>query len=180
MKDITVESIRRIFDYNPDTGNLIRKNKDNYSHGYKPSCMGKIAGNYNDQGYIRVYVLGNSYRAHRLIWAWVYGYWPENDIDHINGCRSDNRLSNLREATCSENMRNAKKYKSNSSGTTGVVYDKKTDKYVAQIMVNYKKIILGNFYSIELAIKARRKAEEEYFGKFSRHYKSESISLEVI
>ena len=167
MKGITVESIRRIFDYDPNTGKLFRKNKDNYSRGYKPSYIGKVAGNCNDHGYIRVHVLGNSYRAHRLIWAWAYGYWPENDIDHINGCKSDNRLCNLREATRSENMRNVNNRKNNSSGVTGVMYDKKTGKYMAHITVNYEQIVLGYFYLIELAIKARKEAEEEYFGEFN-------------
>lgn len=67
MKGITVESIRRIFDYDPNTGKLIRKNKDNYSRGYKPSYIGKVAGNCNDHGYTRVHVLGNSYRVASLM-----------------------------------------------------------------------------------------------------------------
>jgi len=88
------------------------------------------------------------------------------EIDHINGNTLDNRKKNLRIVTHKQNMRNQRKLPSNNtSGHIGVTWNKINKNWVAQIKINKKNIRLGSFYNIDDAVKARRNAEEKYFGK---------------
>ena len=93
------------------------------------------------------------------------------DIDHIHGkeTRNDNRKSNLRIASRSQNSMNVGIRKTNTSGVTGVTWDKKRNKWRASIRYNNKNINLGRFNPDEFdkAVDARKKAEEKYFGEFS-------------
>ena len=92
----------------------------NKSVSNKPS--GRVAGAVRPNGYICVSVGGRKWYAHRLAWFLVYGEEPQGQIDHINGDRADNRISNLRVVTCSENLENQRRPRSNnSSGFLGVV-----------------------------------------------------------
>ena len=86
--------------------------------------------------------------------------------DHINGDKSDNRKSNLRKCTQNQNSKNVKVKKNNKTGFPGVRQDK-FGKWTVEIMVNRKKIFLGNFDSKFEAINVRRLAELEYFGEFA-------------
>lgn len=91
-------------------------------------------------------------------------------IDHINGNRLDNRKSNLRICTQQQNNMNRKIMKNNTSGVTGVHWDKRINKWVSRIWYKNKEIFLGNYNNIEDATRARMKAEIKYFGKYSRNY----------
>ena len=91
-------------------------------------------------------------------------------VDHINRDTYDNRKSNLRICTNQENNRNKGLYSHNSSGCTGVVWDKARNKWKAQIVVNDKCIFLGRFDEKEDAITARRLAEIKYFGEYRDFY----------
>lgn len=82
--------------------------------------------------------------------------------DHINGDRLDNRKANLRTCTASQNQRNRFKMRKNTSGVRGVSFDKSRSKFAAYIKVDYRKIHLGRFSSLEEATKSRRKAEQIY------------------
>ena len=90
-------------------------------------------------------------------------------VDHKHGkeTRNDNRKNNLRIATYSNNACNHKIYKDSTSGVTGVNWNKRANKWRARISVNYKRINLGDFVNFEDAVKARKKAEEKYFGEWS-------------
>ena len=88
-------------------------------------------------------------------------------VDHVNRDRLDNRKDNLRICTSHENRMNSGKNRNNTSGTTGISWDKTYKKWEAYINYNYKKIILGYFDVIEDAIEARRQAEIDYFGEFA-------------
>ena len=92
----------------------------------------------------------------------------KNDIDHINGIPYDNRKSNLRECTHSQNMKNMKLPLNNTSGDKGVYYRKDRDTWMAKIFVDGKKIHLGSFKNKEDAIKVIKQAEEKYFKEFNR------------
>ena len=95
---------------------------------------------------------------------------PDNLVpDHIHGydSRNDNRKSNLRIATSSQNSMNRKLQSNNSSGERGVYLNKNTNKWYVQITLNNKTINLGSYENFNDAVKIRQEAEKEYFGEYS-------------
>jgi hypothetical protein len=92
----------------------------------------------------------------------VHGRWPETEIDHINGVGNDNRPDNLREATHQLNLHNSVKGKRNTSGFLGVGWDRRKEKWRAQITVEWKNVFLGYFATKEEAYRAYLKAREVY------------------
>ena len=122
----------------------------------------------NDKGYIVTsdYNEKGVMSLHRLVMNFPN---PKYDIDHINGesSRYDNRKSNLRVCSHSQNMMNAKIRSDNTSGVKGVSWFSKGNKWSAYIFVDKKKIHLGLFTEFEEAVAARKEAEEKYFGEFS-------------
>lgn len=158
----SVELIQFLFSYDPETGNVYWKAKGSGRIKKKP------AGTLEKSGYIGILINGQRIRAHRIAWVVQHGKWPADQIDHINGNPSDNRLSNLREATNLQNGKNCKVKKSNSSGFPGICFEKFTNKWKAYIKVNYKNISLGRYLSIDDAVLARKQAEEKYFGEWNR------------
>ena len=125
---ISADELRRIFDYDPETGHFTWVVKT-----HPKVTIGKIAGRRDRKGYIEIKVHNRFYRAHRLAWLYVYGEWPRDQIDHINGVRDDNRISNLREATSAQNCSNKGMSKNNTSGFKGVSWYKPTSKWGARI-----------------------------------------------
>lgn len=117
------------------------------------SPAGSLAdGKFDTHGYRVVRVGGNEHRAHRLAWYMSHGEWPPADIDHINGDRADNRLSNLRLATRQQNLRNARISSRSSSGAKGV---HPSGRYWAvALRVDGKKRHVGTFETKELAAEA--------------------------
>ena len=92
---------------------------------------------------------------------------PHQHVDHINKNKADNRKRNLRCCNPIENDRNRGKYSTNTSGITGVHFDKQRKRWVASITYNNKRIFIGRFYSKEDAIKARLEREIMLFGEFA-------------
>lgn len=146
----TIDELKKKLSYNKDDG-LFTWNKS-----------GKIAGSYDKKGYIIIQVDGKNYRAHRLAIAFIHGFFPTQEIDHINQIVSDNRIDNLREVDAKENSRNSTKYKTNKSGQTGVYFNKKICKWISYIMIDYKQIVLGSFIEFHEAVNARKNAEVLY------------------
>ena len=144
---LTQERLNSLYNYDPDTGFLVRKKyKSRREHKGKQ-------GNY-----VYVTIDGKCLPAHRLIWMMVYGHWPD-EIDHINGNRTDNRLCNLRNVTGLENKRNKCIQKNNTSGVTGVSWSTESKKLVVRIQVKGKYLYLGSFINKEDAIATRKVAE---------------------
>ena len=110
---LTQSEVKRLFDFNAETGVVTRL----VTRGYRAKA-GDTVGSINDRGYMTVKIINSTYMLHRVIWLWVYGEFPPNDIDHINGDRADNRLVNLRAVTRQENMKNRCLSKNNKSGTS--------------------------------------------------------------
>lgn len=113
----------------------------------------------NTSGYKSGNLLGKRYLAHRVIWLLCHKDWPEGTLDHINGIRTDNRLSNLRLATLSENAQNRKTPSVNTSGVMGVYWYKKFRKWVSMIRIAGKLTYLGAYDDFEEAVAARKEAE---------------------
>ena len=122
----------------------------------------------DNEGYLKAYSsdLSKIVSIHRIITELNDSSY---DVDHKNGklSRNDNRKSNIRIATRSQNNMNKDKQKNNKSGITGVGWHKASNKWMAYIAINKKQIHLGLFDKKEDAIKARKEAEEKYFGEFS-------------
>ena len=118
--------------------------------------------------YTNIKINKKSYRAHRLAWLYVYGFMPTNQIDHINGNKSDNRICNLREVTNQQNQFNSPVRKDNKSGIKGVHWHKKQSKWVANLHINGKQKQLGSFDNLEEAEKVISEARKLHHGEFSR------------
>lgn len=162
--EITQEYLKEILHYNKLTG-LFRWKVDIYSGRNKKQkhvSIGDLAGTVNSKGYLRIGINHKSYLCQRLAWLYEYGEWPSNEVDHINHVRSDNRIDNLRNVAGLDNQKNVSKRKDNNSGFTGVSWNAKSSKWVAQMQVNKKKIHLGYFSSLEDAVCARKQANIEH------------------
>ena len=164
---LTAEELRKLLDYNPETGEFYWKVDRVCIHA------GTKAGIVHHRGYVTITIKGKSYLAHRLAWLHYYGEWPANDmyqIDHINGNRADNRIINLRLATKSNNASNRKVPICNTSGVIGVAFSAKAKRWIAYINAGEydstfrgrKRIHLGSFIDFESAVKARKEAEKKY------------------
>ena len=128
---------------------------------------GKEAGCLNQRGYRQIGINAQLYYTARLIWFYAHGCWPDC-IDHINHERTDNRLCNLRSVTKAENHKNLSKRSDNTSGISGVGWNKKSSKWRAYIMIDGKQIHLGYFNNMADAITARTAAKIEH-GYHSNH-----------
>jgi hypothetical protein len=157
---LTAERLRELVYYDPETGIFIRKVATGYTK------VGDVVGYKDTYGYLECFVGNKSFKAHRLAWVYMTGEFPKDQIDHVNGIKDDNRWCNLREATSRQNLANTKRYKNNSSGRKGVYRDKH-GKYIASIVVNYKRIYLGYFQDLEDAHEAYKDAAIKYFGEFA-------------
>ena len=125
---ISQERLREALDYNHATGVFTWNIKT-----ARRIKIGNVAGNLNVQQYLQVRIDNRVYLTHRLIWLYIYGRWPINQIDHVNRNRSDNRLCNLREATNMENSKNHSMRKDNMSGVTGVNWNAKNKTWNTRI-----------------------------------------------
>jgi len=156
----SAEELRNILYYDPETGIFLWRIKKGRS---TPGCA---AGNVRPDNYCIIKIAGKKYFAHRLAWKIYTGTDPVNNIDHINGRPSDNRISNLREATASQNQHNIPAQRNNTSGVKGVSRHKLSGKWLAQICKNGKTINLGIFPTISAATVAHRAAAALLHGQF--------------
>jgi hypothetical protein len=158
---LTQAELKRQLHYNPDSGIFTRLVSN--ANSVK---VGDITGCKTNYGYIVIRINNKLYRAHRLVWLYIYGEFPENGIDHINGVKDDNRLSNLREASQKQNLLNVGIRSNNKSGYKGVCFDKPSNKWKAQARLNYKDACLGLFETPELASDAYQSFAKENHGEF--------------
>lgn len=163
MKEpLTRELLHELLHYNPDTGVFFWKVKRR-PH-FNP---GDEAGGIDVRmGYVRIRINGTKYLAHRLVWLYVYGYFPADQVDHINGNRQDNRLVNLREATRTENARNRARRRDNSSGFTGVSFDNKSKKWQVQCSLHGRRTRIGGFTTPQEASKVYEQFIATHWGDF--------------
>jgi hypothetical protein len=157
---LTQEYLKKLLTYYPDTGTFVW----NESRGNR--LAGAMAGNMSHIGYWKIKIDSKQHSAHRLAFLYVNGYYPSNNIDHINRVRSDNRWVNLREATPSENGFNRLLNSNNKSGFKGVHWVARNNRWHAVGILNKKYIHLGSFEEFELAVAARQKFELAHHGEF--------------
>jgi len=173
--EITIETLHRLLDYNPLSGALTWKPRDESmfkgsQQAPEHSCKiwnSRHAGEsaltaLNGDGYLHGAVLGITLSAHTVCWALHHGERPLHGIDHENGNRADNRALNLRDVPGAVNSKNQRRNRRNTSGVTGVHLHRRTGKWVASIKAEGKVKNLGYFATIEAAADVRRQASECY------------------
>lgn len=157
-----ISELAEWIDYNPCTGELSwKKDRGNKKRGEATGCKDKY-------GYLLIRFDKKLLKAHRVAFALYHKRWPDCDIDHRNGIRDDNKISNLREANRQQNAMNQSLRRDNTSGHKGVHWRKIERKWWAQIQLGGKCKSLGLYDDINDAINARHKAELELFGEFAR------------
>jgi hypothetical protein len=159
---MTQEELRRLLEYNPESGAFVWRVR----HGNSHMRPGSLAGSRRKDGYWHVRIFGKRYLSHRLAWFYVHGTWPYR-IDHRDCNRSNNAIRNLRECSTSENSMNKPVQSNNSLKTKGVVKGRYRG-YIAQIHVNKRQIVLGTFDTLEEAKRAYAEAAKVHFGEFAR------------
>ena len=180
-QNITPQLLRELLDYDPETGSLTwkRRNPKWFADGKRGACAAanvwnaRYAGKYaftalDTNGYRRGAIFRQSLYGHRVAWAVYYGEWPDDEIDHIDGSRANNKIENLRAASRSENCLNIAMKSSNTSGVTGVSWDKINELWESRIHNNGKCKRLGRFACLSAAAIVRKAAESRY-GYTERH-----------
>lgn len=156
MNDMSlIDEARAKLLYCSETGVFTWRTRDRNLSGLK------AGGVCPTSGYSRIRLGGRLISAHRIAVALAYGSWPDGEVDHINGNRTDNRLVNLRVVTRAINQRNKSKYKNNCTGVVGVHWHKQHRKWCAKIQKNKKNITLGVFHDFDQAVEIRRAAERK-------------------
>ncbi len=144
-EDVTRDMIMAVMVYDRETGIFTWRCSSGY--GACAVIAGTPAGTLNPNGYIQIGFGGRMYKAHRLAFMCEMGTWPEGEVDHADGDKSNNRWSNLRQATRGQNMRNTGLRSNNTSGFKGVSRHKRSGKWAARLRLpnGGKYIHLGLF-----------------------------------
>ena len=166
---INQKYLQSILNYDKDTGEFTWKVRKGAR-----ALQNTVAGTLDNTGYIHITIDKKVYQAHRLIWMYLYGQFPTEFLDHKNGNKSDNRLTNLRESTRAENGINRPKQSNNKSGYKGVYFHKQSNSYRAKITIDQKVKILGNHKTPEKAYLAYVNYCKEHLKDFTH------TSLEVL
>lgn len=164
---IDANYLRERLDYDPHTGILTWKFY-NYAVGNNERWAGREAGRLHEDGYREIGLDYKLYPAHRL--AWVIHYGEIDDrlmVDHINCRRSDNRISNLRLATNSQNLHNGKLKKNNTSGYKNVS-QRKDGRWSVEIHVNKRRYRFHSFATAEEANEVAARERTRLHGEFAR------------
>jgi len=157
VSKITQEVLRKHFFYDKETGIFYWKEKPEFSFRQ----VGDPAGSHKIDGYFKLTINKQEILAHRAAFLYMTGILPVQ-VDHINHNKLDNRWCNLRAATSKLNNMNRSKATNNTSGCTGVNWNKAAAKWVAKIYAKGKRIHLGYHNKLEDAIAARQKANRDY------------------
>lgn len=148
MNMITQLRLTELLSYDGDTGLFFWKK------GRGKAGAGAKAGVINARGYVQIGIDKKVHLAHRLAWIYYYGSKPSMHIDHINRIKTDNRISNLRDVSPSQNSQNTVASCRSRSGIKGVSWDKKRKKWSASIVYLGKSYALGRFHNMQDAVNA--------------------------
>ena len=164
---IDASYVRRVFLYDPETGALLWRHRDDVLPRVNKRFAGKPAGGADGQyGYISVRLCYRLYQAHRLIWLYMTGDWPVAIIDHADGNPTNNAWVNLRQATRAENNRN--RVTTRKGKLKGTHFNRATGKWYVQIMLEKQNYVFGQFDTEEEAHAAYAEAARRLHGQFFR------------
>lgn len=157
MSGLTQAQVIDLLDYDPESGVFVwrvtRRGK---------ALPGAVAGVLRQDGYRCIQIFGRQYFAHRLAWLYIHGVWPEL-VDHVNGAKDDNRISNLRNTNNSGNQQNMRRNKqAGRSALLGVGWYARDSKWWARIKINGKDKHIGYFDTEEDAHKAYMAAKHKH------------------
>lgn len=166
---ISYQKAKELIKYNSETGDLFWLPR-NETHIKRPPSLKTWNTRYSNKkittidskGYLFCSIFGKQYRAHRIAWLIYYGEWP-NVIDHINGIKTDNRIVNMRSVNVQQNHMNQCISTKNTSGVTGVYFNKKNSLWCAQMKFKGHTYHLGSSKDFFEAI-CLRKSEERKLG----------------
>jgi hypothetical protein len=166
--NLTAEYVKSILNYDPDTGSFTWRWRSDVPPEWNTRRSGKVAGTFMKIGYLLIGINDTRYLGHRLAMLITEGRWPDNQIDHINGDRSDNRRANLRFATSGENKWNRGKDRDNRSGFKGVRIHKSSGLWGARITKAGREYSLGYYKTPEEASEAYKAGAVKYHGEFAK------------
>lgn len=166
QRSLSSNRLRRLVTFNPQTGLFHWRHRPESDFPTKASSRSwnaRYAGHEaftttTSAGYRAGRVDGRRYAAHRLAWLHSYGVWPCGEIDHINGNKTDNSLSNLRDVERGVNARNLRTDRRNTSGHRGVAATP-NGRWKAYISHAGRVQHLGTFDTLLTASEARKAAE---------------------
>ena len=140
MEKLTQEVLKRLLQYDPNTGIFTNR----VSRGPRVR-VGETCGCLSHYGYLEATIRGRRYKLHRLAFLYMEGYMPEYEVDHKNGIRDDNRWCNLRHVSHACNLQNCKGNCNNTSGFTGVSFDRTRKVWKSQVRLDYSMLFLGRY-----------------------------------
>ena len=147
-----------LLDYDPLTGILTWKPRDNVR--WNKRYAGRQAFTCVSRGYYTGTIFGVNYKAARIIWKMVHGFDPEV-LDHIDGNKTNNVISNLRNVSQSDNTKNRSNYKNNTSGYPGVSWIPRLQKYQVTTGGSKNRKYHGVYSDLEEAIQIKQQAEKD-------------------
>lgn len=163
MSELTQARLNELLHYEPDSGVFTWLQ---LPVATARCIVGEAAGTMS-HGYCRISIDGRPYQAHRLAFLWMTGLFPQLDVDHINRDRSDNRWSNLREASKPQNQANSGLNPYNTSGHKGVCWHRQSARWQAFWREGGKEIN-RRFQELADAIACRQEAMKRIYGEFAR------------
>lgn len=161
---LTQEELKEQLHYDPETGvfTWLVSNSNRVK-------IGQVSGRLHSQGYVKIKINNKEYGAHRLAWLYMAGSFPDKSIDHRDCIRNNNKWLNLREATIQENSFNSARKARNTSGYTGVTWNKSLNTWTAYCSINGKQKYLGRFNTAEEASEVYQQAALANRGEFYRN-----------
>lgn len=158
---LTQARLKEVLHYSPETGLMTWKS------GANRKCSNQPAGTPRSDGYLSIGLDYRRYLAHRLAWLFVYGEMPDKGLylDHIDGNKANNKISNLRLATHSQNQMNSKPR--SVSGTKNVVWSESNKKWTVRFKANGKTLYYGIYKNLEDAKRVADSKRLELHGEFA-------------
>ena len=159
-QELTQQRLHSLIRYDPQTGLM-------YWRETRRGVVAGLAGHRDGRGYLSIVIDRQRHYVHRLAFLYTLGYLPTEQVDHVDRDKSNNRWSNLREATCTQNRTNTGLKSSNTSGYIGVTWSKQHRRWQARIRAGGRRIYLGSFRTAEAASAARERAAKEFHKEFA-------------